>query len=126
MFICGMVLSANSNGRRVLRGGREFLIKLLTLTQQMRWHHGEDVFEHRAWIQARSVGHGAGALCLLPAIGHMCLKFPDQLLVALLRPLAEADQMLFETLDGISQGPGLPVILGPVARRIVAGGVRRG
>src|ERR1700722_5883608 len=40
-----------------------------------------------------------------------------------LRPLAEPDQMLFEPHDGITERPVLMVIFGPIARRIVAGGM---
>ena len=44
--------------------------------------------------------------------------------MALLRPLAQIDQVLLEPLDGIAQRPMFVIVLGAVARRIVAGGMR--
>jgi hypothetical protein len=121
MFICGIVTSAHSSGGRILGGGDEFLVELLPLAQQMWWHGREHIFKHRARVQARTLGHGAGTLRLLPALGHVRVELLGQLLMALRRPLAETNQVLFETLDRITQRPCLPVILRPVARRIVTG-----
>ena len=46
--------------------------------------------------------------------------------MALLGPFAELDQMPLQPLDRIAERPVLLIVLGAIARRIVAGGMRGG
>src|SRR5882757_6374857 len=93
---------------------------------EMLRHLLEHVLEHQIGIEPRTVGHRAEGDCFLPARADQCIEFLAQRLMTLLGPFAQCDQVLFEPLDRIAQGPMFLIVLGAVAGRIVAGRVSRG
>src|SRR6185312_9398799 len=99
------------------------VVELLPLARQMRRHLVEDILEHGGRVERRPLGERAEARRLFPTGDDVRLELLLEGRVALLRPLAEADQVLLETGDGIAERPGRPLLLRPVARRIVAGRV---
>src|SRR5579862_6692525 len=128
MRAIGSALACRGRGRRgaglALRLAQRAQLALLLL--QVRRHLLEDVLEHGERIEPGTRGERAEALGLLPGGVDVRLELLLEPRVPLLGPLAERDQVLFETDDRIAERPGAPFLLGAVARGIVAGGVRRG
>ncbi len=91
---------------------------------QVFGHLLEYILEHQIGIEPGALGHRAEGGGVLPAGRNQNLEFSRQRLMTRFRPFAQLDQVLFEPLDGIAQGPVFMIILGPVARRVVAGGMR--
>src|SRR5262245_12706653 len=115
MFICAM---ASVPRRLVAHLGR--------LAAEVFRHFLEHVLEHEARIEPRWIGERAVADRLLPRSRDVLLELDGELLVALLGPFAEADEVVLEPLHGVAERELLVVIFGPVARGVVARRVRRG
>ena len=77
-------------------------------------------------VEARTFVERAERHGFLPGRHHLRVELGVQVLVLLLAPLAARDQVILQPFDRIAQRPVFVVVLGPVARRIVAGGMRRG
>ena len=109
---------------RALRPAAAQGTHFLALTLQIRRHLLQHVFEHGQRVQRRTAGERPVGFRLLPAGAHVRVEFLLELGVALLRPLAERDQMRLEARDRVPERPGTPLFLRPVTGGIVAGGVR--
>ncbi len=102
----------------------QFGAQQLAFAAQVFGQFLEHVLEHQIAIEARTLGHRAVAHRFLPRGRDLRIEFLAERAVARLRPLAERDQVLLEPLDRIAERPALRLVLWPVARRIVAGGMR--
>src|SRR5216684_6057511 len=89
-------------------------------------HLLENVLEHQVRIETRPFAHRAVGHRLLPAGADQGVQLSGERPMALFGPFAERDQMLLEALDGVAERPMLLVVLRAVARRIIAGRMRRG
>src|ERR1700730_6636461 len=89
-------------------------------------HLLENVLEHQVRIEARPFAHRAEGHRFLPAGPDQRVEFSGECPMTLFGPLAEGNQVLLEPLDGVAERPMLLVVLGAVARRIIAGRMRRG
>ena len=86
----------------------------------------EYVLEHGFRIELRAVGERAVRDRFAPCGRDLLLALFRQHVLAFVRPLAERDQVRLQALDRIAQRPMFVIILGSIARRIVAGGMRSG
>src|SRR5882757_3113147 len=89
-------------------------------------HILEHVLEHQVRIEARAFAHRAEGHRLLPAGHDQRVQFSGECPVAFFGPFAESNQVSLEPLDGVTEGPMLLVVFRAVARRIIAGRMRRG
>src|SRR5262245_28488498 len=115
MFIWAMPLPA-----------RHLVAQLGFLPPQVLGHLLEDVVEHEFGIEPRRVGERPVTDRLLPGACDVRLELDGERLVPLFRPLAEPDQVVLQPFDRVAERELLVVVLGPVARRVVAGRMRRG
>src|SRR5271156_4441539 len=95
-----------------------------SLLLQMFGYLFEYVLEHQIGIEPGALAHRAEGRRFLPARRHQRFEFRRQRLVARFRPLPEPDQVLLEPQNGIAQRPVLMIVLGSIARGVVAGGMR--
>src|SRR5271156_5383314 len=95
------------------------------LTLQILRHLLEHILEHEIRVESRPLAHGAERDRFLPTRCHQRLEFGGQGLMASLGPLAESDQVHFQSEDGIAQRTMLGIVLGAIARQIVAGRMSR-
>src|SRR3984885_5254507 len=96
---------------------------LLALFEQMLRYFLEHVLEHEVGVQLGTLARGSVGHSLLPARHDQRLELGAERPMALLGPFAELDQMLLEPLDGTAERPVLLIVLGAIARRIVARGM---
>ena len=75
-------------------------------------------------VEARPFVERAERHGFLPGGDHLRVELGVQVLVLLLAPLAARDQVILQPLYRIAERPVLVVVLGPVTRWIVAGGMR--
>src|SRR5580704_19370581 len=92
--------------------------RFLALTAQMRRHLLVDVLEHRLDAEMRSGIERAEFLRLAVGVAHFGDQLGLGLLVALLGPFAELNQMLRQPVDRVAERPGARLVF-----RAVAGGV---
>src|SRR5688572_17677120 len=109
MFICAIGLFP-----------RQLFAHFRRLPPEVLGHFLEDVLEHQPGVEPRRLGERAVADRFLPGARHFFLELRDERLVALRRPFAEGDEVVLEPVDGVSERELLVIVLGAVARRIVA------
>src|SRR5690625_153118 len=81
--------------------------RLLALAPQMRRHGGIDPFEHVTGRGLAAGMHGAAAFSLALGGDHLIHDFRFCLLLPLLRPGTDGDEVVLQPNDGISQRPGI-------------------
>src|SRR5690606_30538888 len=101
------------------------LRQLQALSRETRRDLFEHVVEHGFRIELRAAAERAVGVRFTPGGGDLLLALLRERRLALLGPFAQRDQVRFESLDRVAERPALELVLGAVARRIVARGMRR-